>query len=385
MKNEKINVLINLIPIKKGGGQQVASNFVIHILQHIELTPIFLVTEDTFIQKLLLELKAQKVYTIKKGLIERFHFQIFQLKKIFKKEKVALIYTLMGPGLLYKNIKSVTGCAYSNLFFPEINFWGQYPFLKRIQLRLIDKYRLATTLKSDAIIFENEAMMYRCQSLFNYPKNKTKLILPSISEYSQLLFIEDEVKKHFKNINVSSYNILMLTGWHKNKNIEMVPFILKELYKNNIYDVCFIISVSPNDPNSIKLIDSAASLGVEKNIVFIDTVAPNALPVLFEKIHAMILLSLLESFSNNIIEAWYFNKPLFISDEEWSMAICKDAAIYVKRNSSEDIAKKIIDFRKDKTMQETICKNAKRILVHYPSPKQKVDLQIDYLKEILNA
>jgi glycosyltransferase involved in cell wall biosynthesis len=379
-----MKILVNLIPIKKGGGQQVASNFVLHLLKHPDVTPIFLVTENTFTHKLLKELKAERIYITKSTFTGRYIFQKFSLKKIIEKEKPDIIYTMFGPGLFYKGLISVTGCAYPNLFFPELDFWAGYSFLKRIQLKLIDKYRLSATLKSDFIIFENEAMMHRCHTLFHYPAEKTKLILASISEYSKLL-ITDEFKERLKIINSSHYNILLLASWHKNKNIEMIPFILKELFKKDITDVTFVISVPADDSNSIALKNKAAELGVEKNIVFFGQVNPNALPYLFEKVQAIILISLLESFSNNIIEAWHFDKPLFITDAAWSRAICKDSVIYVDRNNSENIAESIINFRNDKLMQQIISNNAKQILSQYPNPKQKVDLQIDYLKEILNG
>ncbi|TVZ26044.1 hypothetical protein JM83_0990 [Gillisia sp. Hel_I_86] len=42
-----MNLLINLIPIKQGGGQQVASNFINQIIANPELSLFFLATEGT--------------------------------------------------------------------------------------------------------------------------------------------------------------------------------------------------------------------------------------------------------------------------------------------------------------------------------------------------
>ncbi len=379
-----MKVLINLIPIKKGGGQQVASNFVVQLLKFKEITPFFLVTKNTYIHKKLLELEAKSVFVVENKLISRFFFQSFRLNGIVKKNSIDIVYTMFGPGLHCKGIKSVTGCAYSNLFFPEIDFWEGHAPIKKGILKLIDNYRLSSTLKSDAIIFENEAMQQKVNSLFNYPLEQTKLILPSITEYS-LQETSLEFKLRLEKINNTNFNLLMLTGWHKNKNIEIVPDILYNLKKKGIEDVSFVITVAASHPDTIKLIEKATKLGVQNNIVCFDSVEPNEVRILFEQINAVSLFSKLESFSNNIIEAWYFDKPLFISDELWSRAICKDAAIYVNRLESMDIAGKIMDYRKDVRFQETIMSNASKIIKKYPTPFGKVESQVNYLKEVLDA
>lgn len=48
-----MRLLVNLIPIKSGGGQQVASNFITQLLENKEFTPFFLVTENTHVHKIL--------------------------------------------------------------------------------------------------------------------------------------------------------------------------------------------------------------------------------------------------------------------------------------------------------------------------------------------
>ena len=376
-----MKILINLIPIKSGGGQQVASNFIIQVLKNNNFSPFFLVTENTHVHNVLLEINCKDIYVLKKGLHHRLIFQLFILKKVILRNNIEIIYTMFGPGLHYENVKSVTGCAYSNLFFPEIKFWQGYSYIKNIKLKLIDRYRLKSTLKSDFIIFENESMQKRATDLFKYPKEQTELILPSISAYPDSE-ISEEFNSRLKEIDTTKFNFLMLSGWHKNKNIEIVPQVISNLKKQGIEDVNFVITVPKHHPETLKLIEVAKKFSVEKNIIFFNQILPTEVPFLFDKIDAVALFSLLESFSNNIIESWYFKKPLFISDKEWSRAICKNAAIYVDRTNAAKIAKTIINFRSDNELQEEVNKNVELILEQYPNPKEKVNLQLDLLKTI---
>lgn len=376
-----MNILINLIPIKKGGGQQVASNFINQIFHNSEISLFFLATEGTYVEKILID-KGANLKSVGNGLISRLIFQKNDLPKLVKDNNIDIIYTLFGPGLHLSNTISITGCAYSNIFFPEIDFWNGYSFLQKLKLRLIDNYRLRSTLKSEAVIFENEAMQNRAQKLFNYPKEKTSLILPSISEYQ--ISKNEDFDKVLAKIDDNKFNIVLLTGWHKNKNIEILPHVLLELQRKGHNEISFVISVPEKHPNSIKLGEKAQELGVRENLVFLDSVEPNNIPLLFKRVDGVGLFSLLESFSNNIIESWYFNKPLFISDEEWSRSICKDAAIYVKRDNAKDIASKIIDYKTNPKLQKNLEIEMKEILKGYPTPKEKVELQIDFIKKIYN-
>jgi hypothetical protein len=88
---------------------------------------------------------------------------------------------------------------------------------------------------------------------------------------------------------------------------------------------------------------------------------------LYEQIDFVFLLSKLESFSNNIIEAWNFKKPLLISDEIWSRSICSNAAVYVPRNDVGQIVSSIEKLIEDKIFHNLIIENGSRQILSYPN------------------
>ena len=95
------------------------------------------------------------------------------------------------------------------------------------------------------------------------------------------------------------------------------------------------------------------------------------------------LLSALESFSNNIIESWQFKRYLVISDEEWARSICLDSAIYVSRNSPENIASTIANFIKNKSLRNNIERNANDMLNSYPSIHDRIKMELSLIKKLL--
>ncbi|MEO6981441.1 MAG: glycosyltransferase [Mucilaginibacter sp.] len=379
-----MNILLNFIPIKKGGGQQVATAFIKTIKEiGTDMQFTFLVTAGTFAANLLADYKFDNVILVKNSKRSRLLFELFSLKKIIKAHKIDGIFTMFGPDLPKSGVPSIVGCAYSNIFFPEIDFWGAASFYKKKVFELIDSFRLKRTLQADGIIFENKAMQSQAEKLYEYPLNKTVFIKPSILPLNAFDSPSSEYLKQTEKIP-GVFNALILSGWHKNKNINQVPFILSELKKLGITNISFVITVPPLHPESVTLMNTATALGVAGNIHLIGPVLPTDIRFLYEKIDTVLLLSLLESFSNNIIESWTYSKPLVISDLEWAKSICNEAAVFVDRNNAVEIALQIKKLYEDKEWYKKMQENGRKELATYPSAEQKVLSQLEFVKKIIH-
>ncbi len=380
-----MTILFNFLPIKKGGGQQVATSFikVLYELDGETSDKVILVTADTFMDKLVTSIGYKNVIRIKNSFISRFMFEYFGLKKVIATYKVKGIFTMFGPDLRKVKLPSVVGCAYSNIFFPEVDFWKGWSIHKRVMFSLIDRFRLKRTLQADGIIFENEAMQRRVHQLYKYPLSKTVFIRPSVSPVHDIIKASDEFVKKTEDL-FGKFTILILSGWHKNKNMDKVPDILHELALLGIKDVSFAITVSPEHPESQAMMSEAERNGTSHNIKLIGTVLPTDIKFLYEKIDIVLLLSLLESFSNNIIESWTYKRPLLISNLDWAKSICKEAAVYVDRDDVSAIARKIKDLKDNSELYNKMVESGTRELVTYPTPKQKVEQQLDFLTRIID-
>jgi hypothetical protein len=93
MKNK---ILVNLIPIKRGGGQQVASNFVLQLKDREDLDFYFMVSKNTYIHQKVKELEIRNVIVVDNNILKRIFFQLFIIPNIVKKEKIQIIYTMFG-------------------------------------------------------------------------------------------------------------------------------------------------------------------------------------------------------------------------------------------------------------------------------------------------
>src|SRR5690606_10540600 len=128
-----MRILLNLIPIKKGGGLQVATNFLNQVSNRNDIEIVFVVIEGSQLHERLKQLSFANVITIKNSLFQRILFEKKTLHSITINWRIDIIFTLFGPGLYSPLIPTVTGSAYSNIFFPEIPFWEKYSIVERFK------------------------------------------------------------------------------------------------------------------------------------------------------------------------------------------------------------------------------------------------------------
>src|SRR5690606_10274830 len=109
---------------------------------------------------------------------------ISKVKGFVQNKNIDIIYNY-APVIPLKGIPQVVRSVYSNLYFPEVNFWSDYSFVTRIRKRVIDFMRRRGTLAAEGLVFENESMLERAVSMFKYPKDRTIYVAPSVSQFDE--------------------------------------------------------------------------------------------------------------------------------------------------------------------------------------------------------
>lgn len=368
-----MKILLNLATLKKGGGQNVGLNMVKCLIsEKYDLSKFsFAVAKGSPIESELKNNGVKEVISVPKNPLKRMIFELIKGSKIIKKYQIDVVYTLFGIGLYPKRCKQISGSADSNIFFPEIDFWEGYTGLARLKKIIVDKYRVNALNRAHAVVFENEAMLARSKELFQL--SNTLYSKPSINPDFSYDVLE------FPSISSDTKIGLFLCGWQKNKNYMLIPELLNE-FRNKGLKFHVVITASKSEKKSYtEFIDKAQNLGVEDMVTVLGPVKKTELRALYQNVDYVFLLSKLESFSNNIIESWFFQKLLVISNKEWSNAICKDGALYVNRDEPLDIVEKIFALEEDSTKKATIIAKGDKILKTYPSMKEKVDLELNYI------
>jgi|SaaInlStandDraft_4_1057021.scaffolds.fasta_scaffold10304_2 glycosyltransferase involved in cell wall biosynthesis len=365
-----------------GGGQNVVLNFLTDLFKgdySIKYNIHFFIIENSEVQKFLDERDYKNYTFVPNSPIIRILWELSYGTCFVKRLNPDIIYTYFGYGFYPRRIPQISGSADSNLFFPEVFFWDGYKGLRLFAKNMIDKYRVFALKRVAGIIFETELLEQKCNELYKV-KALTTTIRPSIKVYKR---VQANKTKMFEDIN--SPLGLFLCGWQLNKNIMLIPKIAKILKNMGIKFHFIITAPLEYSPIHTQFNDRVNKYSVEEMITITGPVNKRELESLYTSVSVVFLLSKLESFSNNIIEAWRFHRPLICSDISWARSICQDAAYYVDRESAESIAFGIKKLLFDDNHYKKIVESGIEMLNVYPSIAQRTKEEFLFLETVLNS
>lgn len=333
-----MNVLIDLSPVRSGGGLQLALNYLLSEKNDERLSYYIILNESLKKNPLIGQNSIDNIIGFcPNNIIKRYIFEYIHIPSLLIKYKIAKIFTFFGSGLPRTlNTRTIVGVAYPIICYPNSPYWNYIPIIEKIKKRLWNKVRINRLEKADIIIVETEIMKLRL--LNQLSKNKKEVIVfpPTVSNFiseKNLTYTIDE-----------KFNILILSGLAYHKNNWRLYDVACYLNKKNIQ---MIFTCSFNKEDFIKHLYKMLNVDIDNSILskyfnFVGPVAPEKINSMYENSHALMNLSDLESFSNNYMEAWKASVLLICSDRDFSRAICRDSALYCEPHCIESVGETII-------------------------------------------
>lgn len=367
-----MKILLNFVPLKSGGGLQVGLDFVRHAQQRGSMHQWFLVaTEGTLLAQTAETEHFHVAAILPRTLVARLWFEYVGCRSLLNRIKPDVIYTQFGPQWPAARIKQIVGCAYSNLLYPEIDFWGTLPFLQRTVRKLIDIGRTRRLLAADHIIFETPDLAERAITILGRSRTQVSCVRPSVSSLIGLDTEHADTRDRCASIP-QGFRVLLLSVFHPNKNIEMLPDIAVALRDTHgVSDVVFVLTLPPKHPGTARVTAKARSLGVEHYLYNLGPIPQQGCAEAYRACQAVILPSQLESFSNNIAEAWTMQKPLLITDMDWSRALCGEGALYFPYNNAASAAMQLLRLKTDNELYQSTITRGQEVLASYPTAEAR--------------
>ena len=180
----------------------------------------------------------------------------------------------------------------------------------------------------DIVIAQTESIQYFLME--RYDLNDVRVINNAVT-----------INNNFSNNKLESLlpsglRLLYPTVYYPHKNLEIL-LDLASLIKSEALDLRIIITINPISESSRRFLLSIIDHGLQDIIFNIGQVPLDQMADLYKQCNALLMPTLLESFSIVYLEAMHYGLPVLTSDMWFSRAVCGSAAEYFDPFEAADI------------------------------------------------
>lgn len=367
--------------LRVAGGKSVAINIIQSLIRLYPSYHFLFVIPDNNDYKDLPYPENAQVVSYAGGLLRRVYFDDYVLRSIISKFKPDLVWCLGNFGLSY------VSCAQSILVH-KAQLVSGFDVVKNETLsnkfkNIMLKQKLKRSLSSTQLVFcQTNVMMYKFKSEFNYA-GKVSLLPNAVSQYIDEP--DSELVEKIRNRFSGEKLLFVLSRYYSHKNLELLVKCFHE-YRRELEGIKCIITIdSLEHKHAKKLLDNIRMLGLDSIIVNVGPINHSEISSYYSCCDALLLPTLLESFSGTYVEAMQYKRPIITSDLDFAKEICGDGALYFNPNEPVDLKNKLLEFfANDKLRDDLVNEGQKRLADHIKSWDEIVSSGIDEMKSIIS-
>jgi len=217
--------------------------------------------------------------------------------------------------------------------YPESVAWQRAGWVdnikRRFKLRIFRRYLCFV----DVMIAQGPAIRDRLQQLYSVDQLR---LIPNVVALDNL----SADSSHDFTLG-SGFKLLCLNQYYSHKNLEILIDVA-ELIRDSSMNLKIVLTIEASQGNGARrLIKEITERNLGGVIVNIGSVPMSSVPSLYRQTDALLLPTLLESFSGTYVEAMFHGKPIFTSEYEFAFDVCQDAAFYFNPLDAHDIFRAI--------------------------------------------
>jgi glycosyltransferase involved in cell wall biosynthesis len=342
-------VFVNGINAKSGGGRSILTNYLrllsgssLGDCHYYVLTPDrteYLKFENKFIHIL-------HIHSFFKLNICWLLLNYYVLPRIIRKLEVDVVFNLSDI-VITTPVRQVYLFDWAYAVYPESLVW------KRMSWRAFAKRRIKLELfkvsirNASLVVAQTQAMSDRLKQ--QYGLSEIKVVHNAVS-LENLNGTVDVLALKF-NIPPSVTKFLYLSCYYPHKNFEIFLELAKKIKANRLNYVIVITIDKNEDPRCAKFLRSVEQLKLNDVIINVGSIPMEAVPAIYGACDALLMPTLLESFSGTYVEAMFHSVPILTSDFDFARCVCGDAALYFDPCNVESIMQCMRRVTEDQTIR----------------------------------
>ena len=265
-----------------------------------------------------------------------------------------------GDIIIPTNIPQIYLFDWAYAVYPESIVWKHMELkeyiIRKTKILLIKKYIKLPKL----ILAQTNTIKKRLTNIYGVKQIE---IVPNAVSINHL---ESSITKNYY-LPKNKIKLLYLTRYYTHKNLEIFIPLAKKIKDMNLPYVMIITVEKYQHKNAKSLINKINKRKLNDTIINVGNVELEDVPSLYLQCDALLMPTLLESFSGTYLEAMYQGKTILTSDLDFAHQICGNAAYYFNPLNVESILKSIEEGYSNESLRNNKLEIGKRRLSEFPN------------------
>ena len=298
----------------------------------------------------------------------RLVFDLFKLPRVVRDFGADVVFGLGNMGIRNPHAKQAVLIHKPQLVYPASQRSNEV--LRRRMINLLIRWQVAFALQSTQVMFfQTPVMMARFKRTFGY-NGRSEMMPNAVSfEVAESPVIhQPETLQHIK----TPIKLFVLTRYYAHKNLELIVECF-DRFRGELQNFCCILTINRDQhPLAGKLLDDIRDKDLEDQVVNVGPISQQELGDYYTASEALLLPTLLESFTGTYLEAMKFDCPVITSDLDFARDICSDAAVYFDPRDAAALKDALLRFRAEPWLKEAMDEKGRAVITQYHRDRTQI-------------
>lgn len=294
------------------------------------------------------------------SLLRRWVYETFRLPRIVRALRPEVILALGNTGLIGPPCPQAVLVRDAHFFYPASHFAAE-TWKKRL-IKAYRKRRLRLSLQNTDLVFcQTSVAEKRFRRTFGY-QGLTATCPNALSEFVLNTDTKGQMPSELRP-HVDRMKLFYLAAFYAHKNHQAILETFRR-FPQELEGVTVVVTVSADQhPRAGKFLCDVQRPGLSEVILNVGPMPQSSAPAYYRHCDALLMPTLLESFSATYLEAMHFGLPILTSDLDFAHAICGDAALYFDPWDPGSIKDAILTLKRDPELRRNLAARGKRRLL----------------------
>ena len=224
----------------------------------------------------------------------------------------------------------------------------------RMRKRVARGYLRVALPRQDVVFVQTTVAAHRVRQAYQVG---SVVVIPNA--LSALVSAADSPQESDLSLPDARFRFLTLTRYYGRKGLDTLVTMF-ERHDDELQDVVGLLTIdTEGHPGARRLMERVDAADLGRRIVNLGPVDQRLLGALYAQVDAIVLPTLLESFSGTYVEAMTLGVPIITSDRDFARIVCGDAAVYVEPTDPGAIAAAITDLAGDPERRRNLIAKGK--------------------------